>query len=37
MEITILPLPGESKKSGNIDESALGFGKIFTDRMLLVE
>jgi branched-chain amino acid aminotransferase len=37
MEITILPLPGESKKTGAMDESALGFGRIFTDRMLLVE
>jgi branched-chain amino acid aminotransferase len=36
MEIRVLPLP-EDKKKPKTDESALGFGKIFTDRMLLVE
>jgi branched-chain amino acid aminotransferase len=37
MEIRILPLPEEKKKIKFTDESALGFGRIFTDRMLLVE
>lgn len=37
MEITVLPLPEDKKKAKYTDESALGFGKIFTDRMLLAE
>lgn len=37
MELKVLPLPEENRKGRFTDESALGFGKIFTDRMLLVE
>lgn len=37
MEIKILPLPAEKKKDKIKDGSQLGFGKHFTDRMLLVE
>ena len=37
MDIRILPLPDEKKKARFTDESKLGFGRIFTDRMLLVE
>lgn len=37
MEIRILPLPDEKKKPKFTDESQLSFGRIFTDRMLLVE
>ena len=37
MEIRILPLPDDRKKSRFTDESKLGFGRIFTDRMLMVE
>ena len=37
MEIRIVPLGDEEKKAKFTDESQLGFGKIFTDRMLLVE
>jgi branched-chain amino acid aminotransferase len=37
MEIKVLPLPDEKKKARFTDESKLGFGKIFTDRMLMVE
>src|SRR5512137_2831771 len=37
MELKVLPLPEENRKTRFTDESALGFGKIFTDRMLLVE
>jgi branched-chain amino acid aminotransferase len=37
MEIRTLPLPDEKKKARYTDESKLGFGRIFTDRMLMVE
>lgn len=37
MNIRVVPLPPEKKKQKVADESQLGFGKIFTDRMLLVE
>ncbi len=37
MEIRVLPLPEENKKTKFTDESALSFGRIFTDRMFLVE
>ena len=37
MEIKIYPLPGEKKKPKFTDESKLSFGRIFTDRMLMVE
>ncbi len=37
MEIKVLPLPEEKKKTRFNDESKLGFGRIFTDRMFLAE
>jgi branched-chain amino acid aminotransferase len=37
MEIKIIPLSPDKKKAKYTDESQLGFGKIFTDRMLMVE
>jgi len=37
MEIKVLPLPPEAKKKKYTDESQLGFGKIFTDRLFIVE
>jgi branched-chain amino acid aminotransferase len=37
MEIRVLPLPDEKKKARYTDESKLGFGRIFTDRMLIAE
>ncbi|HZV82080.1 MAG TPA: branched-chain amino acid aminotransferase [Geobacteraceae bacterium] len=37
MEIRILPLPEEKKKQKFTDESQLSFGKLFTDRMFIVE
>ncbi len=37
MEIRVLPLPEERKKTKYTDESQLGFGKLFTDRMLVAE
>jgi branched-chain amino acid aminotransferase len=37
MEIRIVPLPDERKKAKFTDEAQLGFGRLFTDRMLLVE
>ena len=37
MDIRIAPLPDEKRKHKFTDESKLGFGKLFTDRMLLVE
>ncbi len=37
MEIRIFPLPEEKKKPKFTDESKLSFGRIFTDRMLMVE
>lgn len=37
MEIKVLPLPAEKMKDKIKDESQLGFGKLFTDRMLVVE
>jgi branched-chain amino acid aminotransferase len=37
MQIKIVPLPETKKKSKCQDETKLGFGKIFTDRMFLVE
>lgn len=37
MDIKIVPLPAEKMKAKIADESQLGFGKYFTDRMLIVE
>jgi branched-chain amino acid aminotransferase len=37
MDIRIIPLPAESMKQKISDETQLGFGKLFTDRMLLIE
>lgn len=37
MNIELLPLAPEQMKAKVTDESSLGFGKIFTDRMLLAE
>lgn len=37
MEIRVLPLPQEKMKAKFTDESQLGFGKIFTDRMFIAE
>ena len=37
MEINMFPLPGEKMKAKVKDELQLGFGRHFTDRMLLVE
>ncbi len=37
MEIRIVPLPDDRKKPKYTDESALGFGKLFTDRMFIAE
>lgn len=37
MEISVLPLSADKMKSKFTDESHLGFGKIFTDRMFLAE
>jgi len=37
MDIRIVPLPVDRMKSKIADESQLGFGKYFTDRMLVVE
>lgn len=37
MEIRVLPLPEEKKKPRFSDESQLGFGRIFTDRMFIAE
>ncbi len=37
MDIRIVPLPAEKKKPRFTDESKLAFGRLFTDRMLLVE
>ena len=37
MDIKIIPLPAEKMKTKIADESQLGFGKYFTDRMFLVE
>ena len=37
MDIKIIPLPAEKMKAKITDESQLGFGRHFTDRMLLVE
>jgi branched-chain amino acid aminotransferase len=37
MEISVLPLPAEKMKAKVADETKLGFGKVFTDRMLIVE
>jgi branched-chain amino acid aminotransferase len=37
MDIKILPLPAEKMKQKVKDETKLGFGKQFTDRMLLAE
>lgn len=37
MEIKVLPLPVEKMKNKVTDESQLGFGKLFTDRMLVIE
>jgi len=37
MEIRIVPLPDEKKKPRFTDDTNLSFGRIFTDRMLMVE
>ena len=37
MEIRVLPLPEEKRKPKFSDESQLGFGRIFTDRMFIAE
>jgi branched-chain amino acid aminotransferase len=37
MEIRVVPLSAEQRKDRFSDESKLGFGRIFTERMLLVE
>jgi branched-chain amino acid aminotransferase len=37
MEIRNIPVPAEKMKAKIADQSQLGFGKYFTDRMLLVE
>ncbi len=37
MDIKIIPLPAEKMKAKIADASQLGFGKHFTDRMLMVE
>jgi branched-chain amino acid aminotransferase len=37
MEIRIVPLSDSERKAKFTDESKLGFGKIFTDHMLLIE
>lgn len=37
MDINIIPLPADKMKVKISDQSQLGFGKYFTDRMLLVE
>ena len=37
MDIRILPLPADKMKSKCTDESQLGFGKLFTDRMFIAE
>lgn len=37
MEIKVIPLKDSEKKEKFKDESKLGFGKIFTDRMLLIK
>ena len=37
MDIRISPLPAEKMKAKITDESQLGFGRHFTDRMLLIE
>lgn len=37
MDIKIIPLPAEKMKTKIGDESKLGFGKYFSDRMLVVE
>ncbi|MDD2366311.1 MAG: branched-chain amino acid aminotransferase [Desulfuromonadaceae bacterium] len=37
MDIKIVPLPAEKMKSKIADQSQLGFGKYFTDRMLVIE
>jgi len=36
MQIRIAPLSDGERKAKFTDESKLGFGRIFTDRMLLV-
>jgi len=37
MDIKVIPLPAEKMKTKIADESQLGFGKYFSDRMLVVE
>jgi len=37
MDIAVLPLPQEKMKAKITDQSRLGFGKHFTDRLLLIE
>ena len=37
MEIKVLPLPEEKKKAKFTDDSKLVFGRMFTDRMFMVE
>jgi branched-chain amino acid aminotransferase len=37
MDIKVIPLPVERMKDKTKDESQLGFGKLFSDRMLVIE
>jgi branched-chain amino acid aminotransferase len=37
MQITVLPLPDEARKPKIADESTLGFGRVFTDRLFIAE
>ena len=37
MDIRIVPLPDANRKAKFTDESKLGFGRLFTDRMFMVE
>ena len=37
MEIRVITLPEDQRKPKFTDESQLGFGKMFTDRMFIVE
>lgn len=37
MDIKIVPLPADKMKVKIADQTKLGFGKYFTDRMLLIE
>jgi branched-chain amino acid aminotransferase len=37
MQIKVLPLPDSARKPKVADESSLGFGRVFTDRMFIAE